>query len=209
MALLGAAVLQLMAQVATAADPTAGDSPLAVGTDEHLLVDDHFFTPLGGGAALAMHPPAKGEMLIRPDKPWERILWWYVTILKVSATDYRLYCASQPKPAVRPWPVHVTLRPPARRRRRRRAGRPLPVRRAQPRRHHQLVQAGARPRPLLRQRHGRQPHPHQHPEHAAERHHFHRQQPARAGVAALQDDHPRRHRLRLRRWLPVGGPDPG
>jgi len=142
MALLRAAVLQLMAQVLPAADPAAGGSPLAVGTDEHLLVDEHFFTPLGG-TALTMHPPAKGEMLIRPDKPWERILWWYVTILKVSAEDYRLYCASPPPPG---HPTHpalaniLTLRP---RRRRRRAGRPLPVRRAQPRRHHQLDQAGA------------------------------------------------------------------
>ena len=100
MALLGAAVLQLMAQVTPATGPSAG--PLAVGTDEHLLVDDHFFTPLGG-TALAMHPPAKGEMLIRPDKPWERILWWYVTILKVNESDYRLYCASRPTPQGTPY----------------------------------------------------------------------------------------------------------
>ena len=61
----------------------------AVDTAEHLFVDDP--TPASSGLTLTMHPPAKAEMLLVPDKPWEQIMWWYTTILKVSETDYRLY----------------------------------------------------------------------------------------------------------------------
>eukprot|EP01052_Picozoa_sp_SAG31_P001862 SAG31_NODE_62_length_28678_cov_21.548270_33_plen_149_part_00 len=69
----------------------ASDEPLSVGTVEHLFVDDAF-TAEARGLALTMHPPAKtGQLLIAPDRPWERVLWWYTTILKVSETDYRLY----------------------------------------------------------------------------------------------------------------------
>lgn len=38
-----------------------------------------------------MHQPAKAEMLLVPDKPWEQIIWWYTTILKVSDSDFRIY----------------------------------------------------------------------------------------------------------------------
>lgn len=76
----------------SSSSPSSDDeTALSVGTDEHLFVDD-MFTAQARGVMLTMHPPVKtGEILIAPDKPWERVLWWYTTILKVSETDYRLY----------------------------------------------------------------------------------------------------------------------
>ena len=64
---------------------------LAVGTDEHLLVDDAFAANVTG-LVRTMHQPTKtGQMVLQPEKPWEFGVYWQGSVLQVNATDYRLY----------------------------------------------------------------------------------------------------------------------
>ena len=66
--------------------------PVAVGTREHLLLwGDQSLTAMTT-LVPQTHPPRKtGIMAVVPDKPWERLIFSYNSVLKVGVADYRIY----------------------------------------------------------------------------------------------------------------------
>ena len=61
--------------------------PVTVGTDEHLLIDDSMLQDMQG-LSFAVHSPAKtGNMAVVADKPWEKTISSYNSVLTVPAID--------------------------------------------------------------------------------------------------------------------------
>jgi hypothetical protein len=76
---------------ATTATTTAS-SVVDVGTAEHLLLWGDSALTANTTLVAKTHPPTKtGIMTVVPDKPWERLIYMFNTIVKVNETDYRIY----------------------------------------------------------------------------------------------------------------------
>ena len=76
---------------ATTATTTAS-SVVDVGTAEHLLLWGDSALTANTTLVAKTHPPTKtGIMAVVPDKPWERLIYMFNTIVKVNETDYRIY----------------------------------------------------------------------------------------------------------------------
>jgi hypothetical protein len=68
----------------------ADAAALAPGTTEHLLYDDHW-TASATALTLTMHAPTKAGVVVKPEHPWEPVIFAYNSLVKVSDTDYRIY----------------------------------------------------------------------------------------------------------------------
>ena len=74
---------------ASAVAALTGD-PLVVGVEDHLLYDD-YWTASSDGLQRVMHPPTKAGIVVKPEHPWEPIIFAYNSLVKVNDTDYRVY----------------------------------------------------------------------------------------------------------------------
>ncbi|MFO7899890.1 MAG: hypothetical protein R6V58_12620 [Planctomycetota bacterium] len=84
-------LIGLLALAAPAAAAAAeGEKPVDVGSRRELFVDRHLIEKLGGGAALLLHRPARREVVLEHDEPWEGNTSGYHTIFK-DGDVYRMY----------------------------------------------------------------------------------------------------------------------
>ena len=52
---------------------------------------------------MRMHAPRKtGEVVITPDQPWEGVIFYYDSIVQVSADEFRIYYECVRNPPLRP-----------------------------------------------------------------------------------------------------------
>ena len=63
---------------------------MVIGTKDHLMFDD-FFTENRTDLELTVHPPAKGALILKPEFPWEPMIFAFNNLVKVSDSDYRIY----------------------------------------------------------------------------------------------------------------------
>ena len=70
--------------------PANTGSALVVGTSDHLMFDDHF-TQNRTNLELKVQPPAKSGVILKPEYPWEPIIFAFHGLVKVNESDYRLY----------------------------------------------------------------------------------------------------------------------
>ena len=84
------ALLQLLGAGAHAAAPAPAPALLQPGTADHLLFDEHW-TASSTGLTQTVHPPTKAGVVIKPEHPWEPVIFAYNSLVKVNDTDYRIY----------------------------------------------------------------------------------------------------------------------
>jgi hypothetical protein len=80
----------LLTGLAVAAAAFGGERPVDIGTRRELFVDRHLIDKLGGGAELRRHRPARREVVLEHDEPWEGNTSGYHTTFK-DGDVYRMY----------------------------------------------------------------------------------------------------------------------
>ena len=93
MFLLPALLLLLLLQAEVVAVMAAAAAPLHLGPGQRLLmIDGALLSSPSEAVELRMHAPRKtGEVVIKADKPWEDVIFYYDSIVQVSATEFRIY----------------------------------------------------------------------------------------------------------------------
>ena len=82
-------------------------TPLDIGSQRELMVDDYLIEQFSGGAELELHQPVKREIVLTHENPWEGSGCGYYTILE-DTDCYRLYytCQQQPVTGTETVPTH-------------------------------------------------------------------------------------------------------
>ncbi len=75
--------------------PSQGKTTLDIGDRRELFVDDFLVEELKGGAVRRLNHPQPREVVMRFDKPWERPVKRYVSIVEVDGC-YRFYYGGRP-----------------------------------------------------------------------------------------------------------------
>lgn len=70
--------------------PANTGSVLVAGTSDHLMFDDHF-TQNRTNLELKVQPPPKSGVILKPEFPWEPMIFAFNGLVKVNESDYRLY----------------------------------------------------------------------------------------------------------------------
>ena len=65
--------------------------PLSIGSRLEPLVDDYLFAHLDGGLEMRLHPPAKREVVMQTDAPWEGNACLYRTVMQDDQGLFRMY----------------------------------------------------------------------------------------------------------------------
>ena len=80
-------VALMMIATMPAATAMSAAPPLNVGTADHLLYDHHWTASLSPGLTLQVHRPTKMGVVVKPEHPWEPVLFAYNSLVKVSPTS--------------------------------------------------------------------------------------------------------------------------